>query len=108
MQDFLRDWMMHYVYIPMAALAGAITALASSKVNEMTRTEMFLTVIAAFSFAIFVTPWIAVSWFKIDPNNVRAIAGLTYVFGSGANVLLPTLIRNMKKMVGYNSERNMK
>lgn len=90
---------MRYMYIPLAAIAGAITALASSGTQKMTKTDMFLTFTVGFSFAIFVTPWIAISWFGIEDTNVRAIAGLTYVFGAGSNILLPVLIERFKRLV---------
>lgn len=97
--DF-HDFLLRYLYIPLAAIAGAITALASSKTSKMTRTDMLLTFTVGFSFAIFVTPWIATSWFGIESTNVRAIAGLTYVFGAGSNILLPVLIDHFKRVVG--------
>lgn len=98
--DEYHSFMLRYLYIPLAALAGAITSLASSRTNTMTKTDMFLTFTVGFSFAIFVTPWIATSWFGIENTNVRAIAGLTYVFGAGSNILLPVLIDHFKRVVG--------
>jgi hypothetical protein len=101
--DF-HEFLIRYFYIPLAAVAGAISALASSNVRKMTNMELFLTFFAGFSFAVFVTPWIAVSWFGIDVNNVRAIAGLTYVLGAGSNVILPVLIEHMKRIIGQSGK----
>lgn len=98
--DGMHDFMLRYVYIPLAAIAGSISALASAKTKLMSRTDILLTFAAGFSFAIFVTPWIAVSMFGVNENNVRAIAGLTYIFGAGSNVLLPVLIEQIKRLAG--------
>jgi hypothetical protein len=88
----LHEFLVRYGYIPLAAIAGAITSLAVARSQDMTKTDMVLTFTVGFSFAIFVTPWIAVSVFGIEAANIRAIAGLTYVFGAGSNILLPVLI----------------
>lgn len=98
--DGIHDFMLRYVYIPLAAIAGSISALASAKTQQMNRTDILLTFAAGFSFAIFVTPWLAVSVFGVNENNVRAIAGLTYIFGAGSNILLPVLIEQLKRVVG--------
>lgn len=86
-------------YVALAAIAGAITALGFQKFKTMTRTEIAITLAGGFSFAIFVTPWIAHSWFGVMETDTRAIAALTYVFGSGSNILLPTLIRAVKRLL---------
>lgn len=91
-------------YVTVAAAAGAITALAFTKWRDLTRTEILLTLLAGFSFAIFVTPWVAQSFLGIEPSNVRAIAALTYIFGSGSNILLPVLIQWITRVVRGNSE----
>lgn len=82
-----------YTYVMMAAIAGAVTALAFSKWKDLTKGEIFLTLLAGFSFAVFVTPWVAHQFFGLDDENVRATAALTYIFGSGSNILLPLIIR---------------
>ena len=87
-------------YVAMAALAGAITALAFTRWKTLTRTEITLTLMAGFSFAVFVTPWVAQAFFGIPDSNVRAIAALTYIFGSGSNILLPMLIRWVGRAFG--------
>lgn len=91
---------LRYSYVALAALAGAITALAFKSWREMSRTEISLTLVAGFSFAIFVTPWLAESVFGVHPTNVRAIAALTYIFGSGSNILLPLIIRWVGRVFG--------
>lgn len=82
-----------YTYVMMAAVAGAVTALAFSKWRDLTRGEIILTLLAGFSFAVFVTPWVAQQFLGLDDDNVRGIAALTYIFGSGSNILLPVVIR---------------
>jgi len=94
------DTFMRHGYIALAAIAGAITALGSAHWREMKPAEIMLMLITGFSFAIFVTPWVAHSIFGIDEGNTRAIAGLTYLFGSGWNLLLPVAIRKIKRMLG--------
>lgn len=87
-------------YVGMAAMAGAITALAFTRWRELTRGEILLTLAAGFSFAVFVTPWVAEQFLGIDGSNVRAIAALTYIFGSGSNILLPILIKWTGRLFG--------
>lgn len=87
-------------YIALAAISGAFTALGFLRWKEMSHSEIALTLIGGFSFAIFVTPWIAHEWVGVAESNTRAIAALTYVFGSGSNILLPTIIRAVKRFVG--------
>lgn len=97
--DEYHQYLARYVYVPLAAVAGAITALASSRTQKTTGGEMLLTFIVGFSFAIFVTPWIAINWFSIPETDNRAIAGLTYVFGAGSNILLPVLINRFRRAI---------
>lgn len=92
-------------YVAMAAVAGAITALAFHKWKEMSPTEIVLTFVAGFSFAVFVTPWVANSLFQVPDDNVRAIAALTYIFGSGSNILLPVIIRWIGRAFGHGEAR---
>jgi hypothetical protein len=94
------------VIVALAALSGAITALAFTNWKEMSALQACLTLIAGFSFAVFVTPWIAESIFGIQAENIRAIAGLTYVFGSGSNVLLPKLIKWVSTFFGAGNTNN--
>lgn len=88
-------------YITLAAMAGAITALAFRSWREMSKAEIILTLVVGFSFAIFVTPWLAETVFGIDAGNVRAVAALTYIFGSGSNILLPMIIRWVGRIFGH-------
>jgi len=98
--DHIPDGFIRGAYVVAAALAGAITALGASRWREMTRVEVGITLLTGFAFAIFVTPWIAHEWMSIPETNVRAIAGLTYVFGSASNILLPLIIRKVRKILG--------
>lgn len=88
------------VYVVGAAAAGALTAVGAAKWRDMSRIEVGLTLITGFTFAIFVTPWIAHEWLGIPETNYRAIAGLTYVFGSASNILLPLIIGRLRKLLG--------
>lgn len=94
-QVFLR-----YGYLVLAAMAGAITALSFSRWSELSKAEIGITLFAGFSFAVFVTPWAAESLLGMDDNNVRGVAALTYILGSGSNILLPMFIRWTGKAFG--------
>ena len=95
-----QSFVWRYGYIALAAVSGAFTALGFVRWKEMSRPEIFMTLVGGFSFAIFVTPWIAHEWIGVAESNTRAIAALTYVFGSGSNILLPTIIRSVKRLLG--------
>lgn len=86
----------HSVNIGIAAAAGAITAFAFASWRELTYAERALTLVAGFSFAWFIAPMVAerVGW-----SSPRQIAGLTYILGSGSNILLPLLIKWTGKWV---------
>lgn len=93
------------IYVLMAALAGAVTALAFLSWKEMSKTEIALTLFVGASFAIFVTPWIAHLAFGMNEADVRTIAGLTYITASGSNTLLPMLIKRMHRLIGGEDEK---
>jgi hypothetical protein len=65
-------------------LSGASAALGIVKWHHLSRTELLMTLVGGFSFAIAVTPWIAHDWLGIIKISPRAIAAMTYVFGSGS------------------------
>lgn len=90
--DFLK-----FLYVGLAAIAGAVTALSFTKWRELTRMEIGLTLFVGFSFAIFVTPWLAHVAFGLDTSDPKAIAGLTYAFASGSNSILPVIIRKIHR-----------
>jgi len=88
------------LYTIMAAAAGSITALSLSKWKEMGGTEIALTLFVGASFAIFVAPWIANSWFGVPETDTRAIAAITYLSAAGSNILIPILIRKFSRTLG--------
>lgn len=91
---------LHEVYLAAAALAGAVTSLSLLSWQTMTRMEIIMTLMVGFSFAVFVTPYIAHELLGVPPSNIRLVAALTYMFGSGCNVLLPLMIRRISRMLG--------
>lgn len=95
-----NDPILRMVYTLMAAIAGAVTALAFMRWKDMGTTEIGLTLFVGASFAIFVTPWVAHIVFGVNQGDIRTVAALTYVTASGSNVLLPTLIRKLNKLLG--------
>lgn len=88
------------IYPIMAAIAGAVTALAFLKWKEMETREVVLTLFVGASFAIFVTPWLAHMILGDAAHSPQAIAGLTYVTASGSNTLLPLVIRWLGRVFG--------
>jgi hypothetical protein len=89
-----------FVYVATAAAAGAVTALGSKRWRTMTAIDIVLTLGIGFTFAIFVTPWIAHQWLGVAEGDNRALLALTYLFGSASNILLPFIIRHLRKMLG--------
>lgn len=87
-------------FLSIAAFAGAITSLAATKWKDLSLAEIVLTLVAGFSFAVFVTPWVASAFFGVSNSDVQALAALTYIFGSGSNILLPLLIRWISRVFG--------
>lgn len=101
--DYNDDTMTRYAYTALAALAGAVTALGgggATRWRELSRIDIAMTTVGGFSFAIFVTPWFAHDILGIAEDNGKAIAALTYVFGSGSNILLPACICSLKRLIG--------
>ncbi|WP_069338320.1 hypothetical protein [Sphingobium yanoikuyae] len=87
-------------YTIMAALAGAVTALAFRPWKKMTGLEIALTLFVGFSFAIFVSPWVAHSIMQVPANEPRAASFITYVMGAGSNILLPRIIQFFERLLG--------
>jgi hypothetical protein len=87
-------------YVGMAAIAGAVTALAFQKWKEMTPTEIVLTLVVGASFAIFVVPLILHLAFGLNETDIRTIAGITYISASGSNTLIPLAIRWLGRVFG--------
>lgn len=96
--------LMRHVYILMAAIAGAITALSMLRWKEMSWSEIMLTVFVGTTFAIFLVPWAASSILKVSYDGLQTICGLTYLGGTCANALLPRVIRKVSKVAGLEEE----
>ena len=99
------EWLVRYVYIPLAALMGAVSSLGARKWRTMSRMQILLTVIMGTSSAIFLTPWAAHQFFNVKEDDARAIVALTYLFGFGAFIVLPRLTEWMTKMIGAGETR---
>lgn len=81
-----------YAYLTLAAMAGSVTALASSKWKELSRAEIAINFASGFGFAMFVTPWIAEKLMGIPQAETRLLAAMTYVAAAGSNILIPKII----------------
>ena len=90
-----------HIYLLMAAVAGAVTALSFRQWKSMTGTEIGLTLFVGASFAIFVAPLLA-EWMAI--GSPRGVAALTYISASGSNVLIPVAIKWLKRVFGPDKE----
>lgn len=82
------------VYIGMAAVAGAITALSFLQWREMTWGQILLTVFVGTSFAVFVVPWVTVDVLHVK-DSLRTACGLTYIGGAVANAVVPKIARRV-------------
>lgn len=93
-----------YLYIAMAALAGAVTALSMQKWKEMGWREVTMGVFVGFTFALFVAPW-AVQKMGFG-RDMTAVCMFVYVFGSGANIMIPLFIRKVSRMTGMETDND--
>ncbi|KMS58685.1 hypothetical protein [Sphingobium cupriresistens] len=94
------ELLVRYLYIPLAALAGAVSSLGARRWRTMTKAKMAMTVLMGATFAIFVTPWAAHEFVGVDEGDARATVALTYLFAIGAHVLLPWLIQKLERLIG--------
>lgn len=95
-----EDFMVRYVYIPLAALMGAISSLGARQWRSMTRRKIALAIFMGATFAMFVTPWAAHSFIGVKEGDARATVALTYLFGIAAHIILPWIIQRLEKMIG--------
>lgn len=96
---------MRQIYIGIAAIAGAITALSLMNWRNMSWPEVWITLFVGASFAMFAVPWLAGDILKINDSTLRAACGLTYLGGTCANALIPPLIRRAKRMLSISEEQ---
>jgi len=94
------EWMARYVYIPLAALMGAVSSLGARKWRQMNRMQIMLTLVMGTTSAIFLTPWVAHKFFDVREDDARAIVALTYLMGFGAFIFLPKLTEWAGKIFG--------
>lgn len=87
------------LYIFLAGVAGAVTSLSMMQWRSMTWSERLMTIFVGTAFSMFAMPWIAADWARIDITNLRAICALTYLGGTGANILIPVIIRRFKRQL---------
>lgn len=92
------------VYIGMAAVAGAITALSLMDRARMTRWDMVLTVFVGTSFALFAVPYLTADVLHLERSTLSAACGLTYLGGTFGNALIPPLLRKLKKKFALTEE----
>lgn len=99
------DIMVRYLYVPLAALMGALSSLGAKRWRGMSRGRLTFEVLTHASFAMFVTPWAAHRFIGVSMNDAREIVGLTYLFGFAAPVLLPKLKTWLEGKTGTGDEQ---
>ncbi|GAM01731.1 hypothetical protein SP5_068_00990 [Sphingomonas parapaucimobilis NBRC 15100] len=85
------------MYIAMAALSGAVTALSFMPWRTMRWSEIIMTLVVGSSFAAFGVPYLVGDLAGIKIDNLRAICFFTYIGATGANAFVPVIIRGIKK-----------
>lgn len=89
------DDLRQFVWLCLAALAGAVTALSFKQFQALTVRERIMMVFVGFVFAIFVGPLI-VGW--ILPNaqaDSKAVGALYFLIAAGAHSLIPWTIERL-------------
>lgn len=92
------------IYVGVASIAGAITALSFKKWQAMSSIEVVFGLLVGASFAWFVTPLIVEKIASPSPENVRITAGLTYLVAAGSNVIMPLMIGQLRKRLGLDGD----
>lgn len=83
------------VYLCLAALAGAITALSFPKFKPLTVRERIMMVFVGFVFAIFVGPLI-VGWvLPSERADSKVVGALYYLIAAGSYWLIPWSIEKV-------------
>lgn len=95
-----NDILLRFVYLPLAALTGAISSLGARRWRSMHRGQVAFVLLTGVSFALFVTPYVAHEWVGIREDDARGVVALTYLFGFGAHLLLPWAVRRVMKLTG--------
>lgn len=96
----LDDFLMQWVYLPLAALTGAISSFGQRRIRNMSRGQIGLNIMMSACFSFFVTPWFALEWLGIPETAARKMVALTFLFGFGGHILLPVFIDMLKRLVG--------
>jgi hypothetical protein len=92
--------LLRYVYVPLAALMGAIPSLGARQWRSMTTRKIVLAIFMGATFAMFVTPWAAHAFMGVKEGDARATVALTYLFGIAAHIILPWIIARLERMIG--------
>ncbi len=84
-----------FLWITLASLAGAITALSLRPFDEMSLQRRFMVVFVGFVFAIFVGPLIVDWGMPSEPANSRSIGGLYFLIAAAAYTVLPAIVNRI-------------
>ena len=95
-----NDILLRYVYLPLAALTGAISSLGARRWRQMGRGQIALVIVTVFSFGYFVAPALSHSLFGIDETDARKVAAVVWVFSWGWHVLLPAITARAARAIG--------
>lgn len=95
-----NDFLPRFVYLPLAALTGALSSLGSRHWRHMTKRKAAFVLVTGVSFGLFVTPFVAHSWLGVQEDDARAIVAITYLMAFGADIMLPWVLRQIRKLAG--------
>ena len=95
--------LMRWLWPLLASLAGAITALSFRPYAKMTPVDIIMALFVGSSFAWFVSPWVNHLIFGSGPTDIRILGGVFYLMASGSNILIPVMVRRLRKLVGAQS-----
>lgn len=86
-----------FMWVILAAFAGALTALSYRPFRGMSAIDIALALFVGASFAIFAGPWFVKIILGPGQQDARIVGALYYGLASGSNVLIPAFIRWFRK-----------
>lgn len=89
--------MLAWLWPLLAALSGALTALALPQYRTLTTWGRIAVVFTGFVFAVFVGPLVVRWWFKGEDADSQAVGALYYLMSVTAMVVLPKVIDTISR-----------
>lgn len=104
--DDANNPLMRWMWPLLASLAGAITALSFQPYRKMGVIDIVLVIFVGTVFAVFMSPWVSVLIFGNDNPHYRILGAVYYVLATGYNVLIPVMIRKVRRLTDDSSEND--